>query len=115
MCFVNESGFSLLCRACYAAALVLLLRCGSRFVLQRHLNQAAPSDRERIFERFYRVDHARSRSTGGTGLGLSIVRHVAINHRGTVELESVEGEGSTFRLIFPLAVEPAIPSTTGGN
>ncbi|MEZ5225558.1 MAG: ATP-binding protein [Acidimicrobiales bacterium] len=50
------------------------------------------SDRERIFERFYRVDHADGRSTGGTGLGLSIVRHVAINHRGSVELESVEGE-----------------------
>ncbi len=72
------------------------------------------SDRERIFERFYRVDHARSRSTGGTGLGLSIVRHVAINHRGTVELESAEGEGSTFRLVLPLAIEPAHSAPNGG-
>ncbi len=71
------------------------------------------SDRERIFERFYRVDQARSRTTGGTGLGLSIVRHVAINHRGTVSLESVEGEGSTFRLELPLASEPSSPSSRG--
>jgi two-component system sensor histidine kinase SenX3 len=56
---------------------------------------------ERIFERFYRVDQGRSRETGGTGLGLSIVRHVAANHQGRVEVESREGEGSTFRLILP--------------
>jgi two-component system sensor histidine kinase SenX3 len=59
-------------------------------------------DLERIFERFYRVDQGRSRSTGGTGLGLSIVRHVAANHQGRVEVDSREGEGSTFRLILPL-------------
>ena len=58
-------------------------------------------DLERIFERFYRVDHGRSRSTGGTGLGLSIVRHVASNHQGRVEVDSREGEGSTFTLILP--------------
>jgi two-component system sensor histidine kinase SenX3 len=58
-------------------------------------------DLERIFERFYRVDRARSRSTGGTGLGLSIVRHVAANHGGSVEVESEEGVGSTFRLRLP--------------
>jgi two-component system, OmpR family, sensor histidine kinase SenX3 len=57
---------------------------------------------ERIFERFYRVDHGRSRSTGGTGLGLAIVRHVAQNHRGSVEVESREGEGATFTLHLPL-------------
>ncbi|MDQ6838557.1 MAG: ATP-binding protein [Actinomycetota bacterium] len=55
-------------------------------------------DMERIFERFYRVDRARSRTTGGTGLGLSIVRHVAANHGGTVDVMSKEGEGSTFTL-----------------
>jgi two-component system, OmpR family, sensor histidine kinase SenX3 len=58
-------------------------------------------DLERIFERFYRVDQGRSRSTGGTGLGLSIVRHVSANHQGRVEVDSREGEGSTFRLILP--------------
>jgi two-component system, OmpR family, sensor histidine kinase SenX3 len=58
-------------------------------------------DLERIFERFYRVDQGRSRSTGGTGLGLSIVRHVAANHQGRVEVDSREGEGSTFRLLLP--------------
>lgn len=58
-------------------------------------------DLERIFERFYRVDAGRSRSTGGTGLGLAIVRHVAANHRGSVQVESQEGEGSTFTLRLP--------------
>jgi hypothetical protein len=59
-------------------------------------------DLERIFERFYRVDHGRSRNTGGTGLGLSIVRHVANNHQGRVDVESREGEGSTFTLVLPM-------------
>ena len=63
-------------------------------------------DLERIFERFYRVDQGRSRETGGTGLGLSIVRHVAANHQGRAEVESREGEGSTFRLVLP--VQPGV-------
>jgi two-component system sensor histidine kinase SenX3 len=58
-------------------------------------------DLDRIFERFYRVDKARSRGTGGTGLGLAIVRHVVNNHRGEVDVTSTEGEGSTFVLRFP--------------
>lgn len=60
-------------------------------------------DLDRIFERFYRVDRARSRETGGTGLGLAIVRHVATNHGGDVQVTSVEGEGSTFTLRVPAA------------
>jgi len=58
-------------------------------------------DLERIFERFYRVDRARSRDTGGTGLGLAIVRHVAANHAGDCRVASREGEGSTFTLSLP--------------
>lgn len=62
----------------------------------------AQSEQERVFERFYRVDSARSRQTGGTGLGLSIVKHVMADHGGIVTLESVLGEGSKFSLILPL-------------
>ncbi|QIK75290.1 sensor histidine kinase [Nocardioides piscis] len=58
---------------------------------------------DRIFERFYRVDPARHRSTGGTGLGLSIVKHVAATHGGDVSVWSVEGQGSTFTLTLPLS------------
>lgn len=61
----------------------------------------APEDKQRIFERFYRVDYARSRANGGTGLGLSIVKHAVAAHGGTVEVWSRLGEGSTFTLRFP--------------
>jgi two-component system sensor histidine kinase SenX3 len=67
------------------------------------------SDHARIFERFYRVDKARSRDTGGTGLGLAIVRHVATNHGGEVLVSSAEGEGSTFVMRLPLAPPPDVP------
>ncbi|AJC56683.1 MULTISPECIES: ATP-binding protein [Streptomyces] len=60
-------------------------------------------DRDRIFERFYRVDPARSRATGGTGLGLAIVKHVAASHGGEVTVWSAEGQGSTFTLRLPEA------------
>lgn len=62
---------------------------------------------DRIFERFYRVDPARHRSTGGTGLGLSIVKHVAATHGGEVRVWSVEGQGSTFTLTLPQHLPPA--------
>jgi two-component system sensor histidine kinase SenX3 len=61
-------------------------------------------DLDRVFERFYRVDKARSRGTGGTGLGLAIVRHVATNHGGEVLVSSSEGEGSTFVLRLPASL-----------
>ena len=60
-------------------------------------------DKDRVFERFYRVDPARSRATGGTGLGLAIVKHVAASHGGEVTVWSAEGQGSTFTLRLPEA------------
>jgi len=61
----------------------------------------AAADQERVFERFFRVDKARSRATGGTGLGLAIVKHVAANHNGSIRLWSQPGTGSTFTMSIP--------------
>lgn len=73
-------------------------------------------DIERIFERFYRVDRARSRDTGGTGLGLAIVRHVVANHEGEVTVSSIEGQGSTFTVHVPAGPGPvAVGGATGGD
>ncbi|WP_371391106.1 sensor histidine kinase [Protofrankia sp. BMG5.30] len=67
----------------------------------------AEKDLERVFERFYRADPARSRTTGGTGLGLAIVKHVATNHGGSVSVWSSEGAGSTFTIRLPLLLADA--------
>jgi len=80
----------------------------------------APEFTERVFERFFRIDPARSRSTGGTGLGLAIVKHVAANHGGTATVWSRPGTGSTFTLRLP-GIEPAgvgenaLPGIPGGT
>jgi two-component system, OmpR family, sensor histidine kinase SenX3 len=78
-------------------------RCGDNIeiaVTDRGIG-IAPKDQERVFERFFRADKARSRATGGTGLGLAIVKHVAANHNGTIGLWSQLGTGSTFTLSIP--------------
>lgn len=67
----------------------------------------APADQQRIFERFYRVDYARSRDNGGTGLGLSLVKHIARVHGGTVDVWSKLGQGSTFTMRLPAAPDGA--------
>lgn len=67
-----------------------------------------PRHQERIFERFYRVDKARSRELGGTGLGLAIVKHISLAHDGRVSLDSTPGKGSAFQIRLPLAHELAV-------
>jgi two-component system sensor histidine kinase SenX3 len=67
-----------------------------------------PEDLDRVFERFYRVDPARSRETGGTGLGLAIVKHIVNNHGGQVRVWSSPGSGSTFTLELPTPTQEAL-------
>jgi two-component system phosphate regulon sensor histidine kinase PhoR len=67
-------------------------------------------DLPRIFERFFRSDRSRSREMGGTGLGLSIVKHIVQTHKGTIDVQSKPGEGSTFRMKFPIAADEESPS-----
>lgn len=86
------------------ASVVVETRAGERTAEISVVDQGIgipPGEIDRIFERFYRVDPARHRSTGGTGLGLSIVKHVAATHGGDVHVWSVEGQGSTFTLTLP--------------
>ncbi|OJX64496.1 MAG: two-component sensor histidine kinase [Micrococcales bacterium 73-13] len=68
-------------------------------------------EQERVFERFFRSDPARSRNTGGTGLGLSIVKHAVAGHGGSIRVWSRPGSGSTFTIVLPLAEAPAAPAT----
>ncbi len=75
----------------------------------------AAKDHQRIFERFFRVDRARSRTTGGVGLGLSIVRHVVSNHGGTVSVVSEEGRGSTFTIVLPRETTTDVDSSPDQN
>jgi two-component system sensor histidine kinase SenX3 len=71
----------------------------------------AQADQERVFERFFRVDKARSRATGGTGLGLAIVKHIAANHNGSIRLWSRRGTGSTFTLSIPAYTDPDVQTS----
>jgi two-component system, OmpR family, phosphate regulon sensor histidine kinase PhoR len=87
-----------------AIEVALVAEADEAILSVRDTGMGIPSrDQDRIFERFYRADRARSRETGGTGLGLSIVKHVAENHEGTVRVQSQMGQGSTFVVRIPIA------------
>ncbi len=96
-----------------APRVTITARGGAEFVEIAVIDQGIgiePKDLDRIFERFYRADRARSRATGGTGLGLAIVKHIATNHGGQVTVTSTVGVGSTFTLRLPARPpEAALP------
>ena len=78
------------------------LEIGSNyFAVEDHGIGLSPYDKERVFDRFYRVDKSRSRKTGGTGLGLSIVKSVAERHGARIEINSTLGSGTTIKMVFP--------------
>jgi two-component system, OmpR family, sensor histidine kinase SenX3 len=88
------------------ARIAVSVRCAERLVeiAVADQGQGIPeSEQARIFERFYRVDAARSRATGGTGLGLAIVKHICANHGGEITVWSEQGQGSTFTMRLPAA------------
>lgn len=94
-------------------SVVVRRRGGDAEITVRDDGVGIPSaEQSRIFERFYRVDRARSRQSGGTGLGLSIVRHAVLNHGGEVNVESREGQGAAFTVTLPLA--DALAGTDAG-
>ena len=74
---------------------------GGLFAISDNGIGIAPEHIERLTERCYRVDSGRSRATGGTGLGLAIVKHILYQHDATLTIESAEGQGSTFKVLFP--------------
>lgn len=104
---LEQGLFNLLDNACsYAPQGAITVRVQTQeswveLIVSDHGPGIPERDKDRIFERFYRVDKARSRESGGTGLGLAIVKHIAHAHHGFVSLETAEGKGSTFSIHLP--------------
>jgi len=98
--YSNPQAVVEVCAAREGAELVIRVKDQGCGIEAKHL--------PRLFERFYRVDKARSRELGGTGLGLAIVRHIALAHRGSIEVESTIGCGSVFTLRLPSTPQGAV-------
>ncbi|MBF0659759.1 phosphate regulon sensor histidine kinase PhoR [Psychrobacter sp. NG25] len=84
---------------------------GCKFAVEDNGIGIAPQHIARLTERFYRIDKGRSRATGGTGLGLAIVKHVLYQHEANLKIDSVEGVGSTFSMVFPTAYVRSAPTS----